>query len=95
MPSRGRREDAIIKLFVSAYEDFAWKNSCICWLDRAIDGAVDAFITRSDGKTIAIEHTLIQPFEDDRAELEGFKATFLPIEGDPGNGATGNQTGCG
>ena len=84
MPTSSRREDAIIELFVSAYKDFAWKDSCICWLDRVIDGAVDALVTRSDGKTLAIEHTLIEPFEGDRGNLESFfKRLQQRIEDDP------------
>ena len=82
MPTSSRREDTIINLFVSAYEDCAWKNSCIDWLDRVTDGAVDALITRTDGKSLAIEHTLIESFVDERTDLERFK-NFLCIEDDP------------
>ena len=83
MPTSVRREDAIIKLFVSAYEDNAWKDSCIKWLDKLKDGAVDAHVTRTDGKTLAIEHTLIEPFVGEREDLERFKKSFLHIEYDP------------
>ena len=82
MPTSSRREDAIIELFVSAYEDCTWKNSRIDWLDRVTDGAVEALITRTDGKTLAIEHTLIESFVGEREDLERFKR-FLPIENDP------------
>ena len=82
MPTSNRREDTIINLFVSAYEDCAWKNSCIDWLDRVTDGAVDALITRTDGKSLAIEHTLIESFVGERTDLERFK-NFLCIEDDP------------
>ncbi len=83
MPTSSRREDTIINLFVSAYEDCAWKNSCIDWLDRVTDGAVEALITRTDGKSLAIEHTLIEPFVGERTDLERFKNFFLCIEDDP------------
>ena len=84
MPSKSRREDAIIKLFVSAYAESAWKGSHIRWLDRERDGAVDALVTRSDGKTLAIEHTLIEPFKGDRENLESvFKKLQQRIENDP------------
>ena len=82
MPTKSRREDAIIEHFVSAYEGSAWKNSQICWLDHVKDGAVDALVTRSDGKTLAIEHTLIESFVGEREDFEGFKR-FLRIEDDP------------
>ncbi len=82
MPTSSRREDAIIELFVSAYEDYAWKDSCIKWLDKLEDGAVDALVTRPDGKTLAIEHTLIESFVGERGDLERSKR-FLPIEDDP------------
>ena len=82
MPTSSRREDTIINLFVSAYEDYAWKDSCIEWLDKLKDGAVDALVTRTDGKTLAIEHTLIESFVGEREDQERFKS-FLPIEDDP------------
>lgn len=82
MPTSCRREDAIIELFVSAYEGHAWKGSRIDWLDRVTDGAVEALITRPDGKTLSIEHTLIESFVGEREDLERFKI-FLRIENDP------------
>ena len=82
MPTSSRREDAIIELFVSAYEDCTWKDSHIDWLDRAKDGAVEALVIRPDGKTLAIEHTLIESFVGEREDLERFKR-FLCIEDDP------------
>ena len=82
MPTNSRREDAIIELFVSAYEDCTWKGSRIDWLDHVTDGAVDALVTRKDGRTLAIEHTLIESFVGEREDLERFKR-FLRIEEDP------------
>ena len=82
MPTSSRREDAIIELFVSAYEDCAWKDSHIDWLDRAQDGAVEALVTRPDRKTLAIEHTLIESFVGERDDLERSKK-FQCIEDDP------------
>ena len=82
MPTRPRREDAIIERFVSAYQECAWKESRIDWLDRTTDGAVDALVTRQDGTTLAIEHTLIEPFVGDRQDFERSKI-FQSIERDP------------
>ena len=84
MPWGYSREYAIIKIFVSAYEDFAWRDSYIWWPDHLNDGAVDALVTRSDGKTLAIRHPLIDPFKGDRGNLESFLKRFQQrIEDDP------------
>ena len=82
MPTSRRREDEIIELFVSAYEDDAWKDSHVHWLDHVADGPVEALVTRPDGKTLAIEHTLIESFVGEREDLERSKI-FQDIEGDP------------
>jgi hypothetical protein len=56
MPAkRGKDEQVFIRLFVSAYENFAWADSKIDPLDEQTDGAIDALITRADGQTMAIE----------------------------------------
>ena len=82
MPTSRRREDQIIELFVSAYEDGEWKDSHVYWLDHVTDGAVEALVTRPDGNTLAIEHTLIESFVGEREDLERSKI-FQDIEGDP------------
>jgi hypothetical protein len=84
MPTSDRREDAIVALFLSAYEHGAWKDSKTTPLDQLQDGAVEVLATRPDGRTLALEHTLIEPFEGDRADLDRFlRAGFLAIEDDP------------
>lgn len=83
MPAkRGRDEQVFIKLFVSAYENFAWAGAEIDALDEKKDGAIDALITRADGQTMAIEHTLIEPFVGDKRDFAMFERAFLKIEGD-------------
>lgn len=83
MPANpGRNEQVFIRHFVSAYEDFAWAGSSIDRLDERKDGAIDALITRSDGKTMAVEHTLIEPFVDDKSDFAMFEKEFLEIERD-------------
>jgi hypothetical protein len=37
---------------------------------------------KSDGKTLAIEHTLVEPFEGDKEDFAAFKNVFLQIEQD-------------
>ena len=83
MPARLKRdEQTFIELFVSAYENFAWVGSDIDRLDERLDGAVEALVTRADGRTMAIEHTLIEPFVGDKRDFAAFKTAFLNIEND-------------
>jgi hypothetical protein len=83
VPSKpGKDEQVFIRLFVSAYENFAWAGSKIDRLDEQFDGAVEALITRADGQTIAIEHTLIEPFVGDKRDYAAFEQEFLRIESD-------------
>jgi len=52
------------------------------WLDKTADGAVEARATRrSDRKTVAIEHTIVEPFVGDKGDFASF-APFLSIEKD-------------
>jgi hypothetical protein len=84
MPTKAKRETALIRLFVSAYENGTWAADDLEIPDEKFDGGVDGFITRaSDGGTLAIEHTLIQPQIDDRKDFALFERYLLPIEKDP------------
>jgi hypothetical protein len=83
MPSKpGRDDEVFVKLFVSAYENFAWKDSHICWLDQEQDGAVEALVTRPDRKTMAIEHTLIEPFVGDKSDFAAFDRSLAALRND-------------
>jgi hypothetical protein len=83
MPAKlGRDEQVFIRLFVSAYENFAWVGSEIVRLDEQKDGAIEALVKRADGETIAIEHTLIEPFVGDKRDYAMFEQAFLRIEDD-------------
>ena len=83
MPSSGGKDDEVfVKLFVSAYENFAWRDSEIRWLDQHVDGAVEALVTRPDGKTMAIEHTLIEPFVGEKRDFAMFEKALVGIECD-------------
>lgn len=83
MPTKSRREDAFIERFLSAYENHSWADAEIDWLDKKSDGAIEARVTRiSDGKTLAIEHTIIEPFVGDKEDFASFKAAFPRIEED-------------
>lgn len=77
MPSSGGKDDEVfVKLFVSAYQNFTWRDSQIDWLDQHVDGAVEALVTRSDGRTMAIEHTLIEPFVGDKSDFAAFEQSL-------------------
>jgi len=83
MPAKvGRDEQVFIRLFVSACENFAWAGSKIDALDEQTDGAIEALITRADGQTMAIEHTVIEPFVGDKRDFAMFEQAFLKIEND-------------
>lgn len=84
MPTKAREENTFIARFLSAYEDYSWSDAHVDWLDERIDGAVEALATRkSDGKTLAIEHTVIEPFVGDKEDFAFFENAFLQIERDP------------
>jgi hypothetical protein len=79
----GKDEQVFIELFVRAYENLAWVGSKIDRLDEQIDGAVEALVTRVDGQTMAIEHTLIEPFVGDKGDFAAFeRAIRQKIEND-------------
>ncbi|MCC7155838.1 MAG: hypothetical protein IT161_14780 [Bryobacterales bacterium] len=81
------REDPFIKQFLSAYEHGTWADADVLKPD-AIDRtnpAVDQIATRKrDGRTLAIEHTIIEPFVQEKEDFASFsRADFLSIENDP------------
>jgi hypothetical protein len=83
MPAKtGRYEQHLIELFVSSYQNGAWAGSKIERLDEKNDGAIEALITHANGETIAIEHTLIEPFVGDKSDYAMFEPAFLQIEND-------------
>ena len=72
-------------MFLSAYENGSWADALHVQPDKIerIKPAVDWLAKRkSDGKTLAIEHTIIEPFVGEKADFAYFKAGFLAIEGD-------------
>lgn len=83
MPTKPRREDTFIELFLSAYENFSWADAHKDWMDRRLDKAVEMLATRrSDGEELAIEHTLVEPFVSDKEDYAFFEPSFLKIEDD-------------
>jgi hypothetical protein len=81
MPTADRREDRLIEWFVSEYEAGSWRDGVLNHPDHGSDGGVDGFATRADGRTLAIEHTLVEFFIGEREDFVRFRP-FLPIEND-------------
>lgn len=82
MPTGQRREDHIIELFVSAYENGAWKNAHLTFPDKLDDGGIDGLAKRADGAALALEHTVIEPFLGDIADQVEMLPIFPLIEND-------------
>ena len=83
MPTVFRRENTFIERFLSDYENHSWADAEIRWLDQETDSAVEALATRkSDRETLAIEHTIIEPFVKEKEDFAFFEAAFLKIEQD-------------
>ena len=78
-----RKERPLIELFLSAYENDGWKGCTLDWLEDKQDGAVEVLATKSDGTTLALEHTLIQPFVGEKFDSERFLRAFSRIENNP------------
>jgi hypothetical protein len=80
------REDPFIELFLSAYEKGSWADADLRKPD-AVDRtnpAVDKVAERkSDRMTLAIEHTIIEPFVQEKEDYASFlKGDFFSIEKD-------------
>jgi hypothetical protein len=81
----GSREELFISLFISAYEEGSWADALHVQPDKIerTKPAVDWLAKRkSDGKTLVIEHTIIEPFVGEKADFANFKTGFLAIEDD-------------
>ena len=57
MPAKPGKEQPLLKRFISVYEKLTWAEADCDWVDEREDGAVELIARRSDGATLAIEHT--------------------------------------
>lgn len=70
MPAPPGKERPLLTRFLRAYEAGSWANASLDWVDERLDSAVELVATRSsDGATLAIEHTVIQPHSREKADL--------------------------
>jgi hypothetical protein len=83
MPTVHRRENTFIERFLSTYEGRSWCDATVDWMDTRVDGGVEALaIRREDAKSLAIEHTIVEPFLKDKEDFALFSKAFLRIEAD-------------
>lgn len=74
------RVKVLVEMFVQRYQNRRWASGVCRWPDEDQDNGVDALIV-GDG-SLAIEHTLVEPFLGNRTEIERLRRWFKPIEGD-------------
>lgn len=67
-----------------AYEKGTWADAHLDWVDERIDGAVELVATRAtDGVTLAIEHTVIQPHPSEKEDFARFsRSSFMTDDRD-------------
>jgi len=61
----------------------AWKDASPDWVEEKRDGAVEVIATALSGATLALEHTLMQPFVGEKFDSEAFMKAFGRIEKNP------------
>ena len=77
------KERLLIRMFLSGYENSSWRDAAPDWVEEKQDGAVEVIVTRADGVTLAIEHTIIQPFVGEKRDSVEFMEAFGRIEKNP------------
>jgi hypothetical protein len=70
-------------MFLSGYEGGLWQDAGCDWVEEKQDGAVEVIATRADGATIAIEHTILQPFVGEKRDSVEFMEAFGRFEKNP------------
>jgi len=77
-----KKERPLIELFLSEYDDGAYRGCALDWLEDHQESAVEVLATSACGQTLAIEHTLIQPFTGEKLDSHRFVKAFSRIEQD-------------
>jgi hypothetical protein len=77
VPALEGKEHSLLTRFLSVYEGDTWRDAHLDWLEERFDGAVELLATRrSDRTTLAIEHTVIQPYDQEKSDYARFKRAF-------------------
>jgi len=77
-------ERPLIEMFLAGYEQGEWKGAKLNWVEETEENAVEVIATRDDGKTLALEHTLIELFVGEKYDSTIFTEAFEPrIEKNP------------
>ncbi|HKW00003.1 MAG TPA: hypothetical protein VJN96_09260 [Vicinamibacterales bacterium] len=84
MPSTPGKERSLLRRFLTAYDHGDWDDPNPDWVDERMDGAVEVVARRkSDGATLAIEHTIIQPRPQEKEDFARFSRAFDLDRRDP------------
>src|ERR1019366_8162623 len=84
MPVKSQpKERPLLEMFLSEYEIGAWRDAVPDWVEERTDGTVEVIATRGDGQTVAIEHTIVQPFVGEKSDSNTFLQAFGDIEKNP------------
>ncbi len=83
MPVKSPRERPFVEMLLAEYGNGKWKGATPDWLEERLDGAVEVLATHPDGTTLAIEHTIVQPFVGEKADSNAFMQAFGRIEKNP------------
>jgi len=70
-------------MLLSACDGGDWSTAVPDWIEERIDGAVEVIARRSDGTILAIEHTLVQPFVNEKLDSTAFMEAFARIDRNP------------
>jgi hypothetical protein len=78
MPAKPGKERSLLQRFLSVYDHDTWADAHCDWIDEREDGAVELVATRkSDGTTLAIEHTVIQPYPREKEDFARFNRAVM------------------
>ena len=81
-----KRDQQLVSHFFSALnQQYGTSFAVDRWadVDNRQTPAVEAVFSDSNGETVAIEHTLVQPFEGERSDTDRFMKVFGNLEGQP------------
>ena len=78
-------ERSLIRMFLSGYEESEWKDAALNWIEETEENAVEVIAAKADGSPLALEHTLVELFADEKYGSTIFREAkalqgFHPIE---------------